>query len=297
MNKYIAGVSYGLGGIEAVLLDGNFATVEKLARPYIPKLGRESIISKIEKTVTSLPNFHQAVAVGVALPAVFDSSGKKVVSSPIKELEGADIYQMLSRKLNLPIFIQRREFCSILAERAFGAAKEFGDIAFVEIGRDVGAAFVVGGKVYRGKHNASGNIREMVLDITREKRHSAGSFGALVSGEGIEALTGRSIYQILKENPQSELVSKQILKDLKESLLTGLVNIKMLFDPEIFILSGDILENFSAFEPSFIELGVKVKKSPLGKIGPAVGAAIAGYNAINNLKMRATSRTRHDSLS
>lgn len=263
-------------------MDENFTPLEKVARPFIPRLGRESIIAKIEKAVTSLPNFHLSSALGVCFPANFDHTGKLITSSPIKELEGVNVYQMLTKKLNMPVYTHRREFCSILAEQAFGQAKGLRDVALVEIGRDVGAAFLLGGKIYRGNHGAAGSIRPMVVDITREKRHSAGTFGALVSGEGIEALTGKSIYEILKSHPQGELVSKQILKDLKESLLTGLINIKLLFDPEIFILNGDILENFAAFKPAFAQLGVKVEKSQLGKIAPAMGAAIAAYNAVSS---------------
>lgn len=286
MNQYIVGASFGLGGIEAVLLDENFTPLEKVARPYIPKLGRESIIAKIDKAVTSLPSFHLASALGVCFSANFDKSGKKIIDSPIEGLKGADVYQMLTKKLNLPVYTHKREFCSILAEQAFGVAKQYQNVVFVEIGRDVGAAFLIGGKIYRGSTNAAGNIADMVVDITREKRHAAGSFGALVSGHGVEALTGKSIYEMLKQSSQNENVSKQILRDLKESLLTGLINMRLLFDPEIFILSGDIIENFSTFKPALIELGVKVEKSKLGKTGPAVGAAIAAYNASKKAKAK-----------
>lgn len=286
MNRYIVGASFGFGGIEAVLLDENFVAVEKVARPFIPKLGRESIIAKIEKAVTSLPSFHLSSALGVCFPATFDKSGKKIIDSPIEGLQGADVYQMLSKKLNMPIYTHRREFCSILAEQAFGVAKQYQNVVLVEIGRDVGAALLISGKIYRGSNNAAGNIADMVVDITREKRHAAGTFGDLVSGHGVEALTGKSIYEMLGKSLQNENVSKQILRDLKESLLTGLTNMKFLFDPEIFILSGDIIDNFSAFKPALVELGVKVEKSKIGRTAPAIGAAIAAYNASKKSRVR-----------
>jgi hypothetical protein len=61
-------------------------------------------------------------------------------------------------------------------------------------------------------------------------------------------------------------------------LLTGLYNVKLLFDPELFVISGDIVENFALFKTAFADLGVKVVKSSLGKDGPAQGGAIAAYN-------------------
>ena len=281
MNKrLIVGASLGLGSIEAITADENFDILEQETRPSPAKLGKDSIAARIEKAVTSLPSFHNVYAVGLAIPAVFEDGGKKIIESSIPELEGANLYQLLAKRIDVPFFIYRRNTCALLAEQAFGRAKTAKNAVWVEIGRDISSAFLLGGKIYKGAANNAGEISKMIVDITREKRNSVGEFGALISGEGIEALTGKSVYQILKENPQSTLVNKQILRDLKESLLTGLYNVKVLFDPELFIISGDIVQNFDLFRSSFLDLGVKVEKSELGKTAPALGAALAAYNQI-----------------
>jgi len=277
-NNLIIGVSVGVGEINAVLCDKNFVILERKSNPLQAKLGKESIVARIQKTVTSLPSFHKAWAIGVSLPAVLDKDGKKIIKSTIEELDGANVYQLLSRKLNLPVFLFRRNFCSLLAEQAFGEMGQAKNAVFVEIGRDTSLSFLIGGKIYRGSTNSAGQISKIIVDITREKRQGVGEFGALISGVGIEALTGKSVYQVLKENPKSELVNQQILRDLKESLLTGLYNVKLLFDPELFVISGDIVENFALFKTAFADLGVRVVKSSLGKDGPAQGGAIAAYN-------------------
>ncbi|MEO5367108.1 MAG: ROK family protein [Magnetococcus sp. WYHC-3] len=276
----LVGVSLGIEEIVAVLTDENFNIIERETRPLNAKLGRDSIATKIAKTITSLPSFHLGNGVGVAVPAVFGDGGKKVIKSSIKELIGADLFQLLSKRIDLPLFILRRNICALLAEQAFGEAKSIKNAFWVEIGRDISCAFLINGKIYRGSSGATGQISETIVDITREKRNGVGEFGSLISGEGIEALTGKSVYQILKENPNSTLLSKQILRDLKESLLTGLLNIKLLLDPEVFILSGDIVENFRLFRSSFANLDVKIITSELGKESPALGAAIAAYNQI-----------------
>jgi len=278
MKGLIVGASLGLGGIEAVLTDEEFNILERQERPFPGKMGKESFMVKVEKTITSLPGYHKAYAVGFAIPATFEGNGKKVNDCSIEELKGSNIFQLLSKRITLPIFVFRRNFCSLLAEQAFGAAKEAKNAVLVEIGRDVAASFLINGKIYRGSNNAAGEIAHLIVDITREKRNSVGEFGGLVQGEGIEALTGKSVYQILRENPTSKLVNQQIVRDLKESLLTGLYNVKLLLDPELFIISGDILENYSLFKTAFADLGVKTEKSNLGKTSTALGAAIAAYN-------------------
>ena len=271
-------VAVGKDEIAAILCDDEFNIVERTSSHFQSRLGKDSLISRVAKTITSLPSFHLAWAVGVSFPAVFDRDGKKIIKSTIKELDGVNVYQLLVKKINLPVFISNRNFCSLLAEQAFGAAKEAKNACLIEIGRDINCAFLIGGKIYRGATNSSGQIANIIVDITREKRQGVGEFGSLISGEGIEALTGKSVYRILKENPRSELVTKQILRDLQENLLTWLYNVKLLFDPELFIINGDIIESFALFKTAFAGLGVKVVKSPLGKDGPPLGAAIAAFN-------------------
>lgn len=281
VKNLIVGASLGLDSIEVVLCDEDFKVIKNETRPAPIKLGKESVATKIEKAITSLPDLRCVAAIGLSVPGTLSSGGKIIEKSPFPELEGANLYQLLAKRLDFPIFIYRRNTCGILAEQAFGELKSAKNAVWAEIGRDSSAAFLFNGKIYRGAKGGAGEISEMIVDITREKRNATGGFGALISGEGIEALTGKSVYQILKENPQSTLVTKQILRDLKESLLTGLLNIKLLLDPEIFVISGDIVENFNLFQSSFADLGVKVAKSELGKTGPALGAAIAAYNQSN----------------
>ena len=278
VKNLVVGCSLGLDSIEAVLCDEDFKILKNETRPAPVKLGKESIATKIEKTITSLPDLRSVAAVGLSVPGTISGGGKIVERSPFPELAGANMFQLLAKRLDLPIFIFRRNICAMLAEQAFGELKSAKNAVLVEIGRDISSSYLFNGKIYRGFTGAAGEISEMIVDITREKRNATGGFGALISGEGIEALTGKSVYQILKENPQSSLVNKQILRDLKESLLTGLLNIKLLLDPEIFVISGDIVENFNLFQSSFADLGVKVVKSELGKTALALGAAIAAYN-------------------
>lgn len=270
-----------MSGIEAILTDQNFNILEKKTNPFPGKLGKDTIVAKLSKTLTSLSDYHNAFAVGVSLPAVFDESNKKVISSRIHDLEGIDIYGLLSRKIDKPIFFFRRNFSIMLSEQAFGAGKDLSNAVLVEVGRDISCALLIAGKIYKGTRNAAGLIDETIVDITREKRTEGGTFDTLISGEGIESLTGKSVYEILKDSKDSNLVSKQILRDLKESLLTGFVNAKLLLDPEAFIITGEILQNYSLFEPAFKDLGVPVKKGEIGATASALGAAIALYNKVN----------------
>lgn len=278
MKNLIIGASLSRAGIEAITCDDEFNVLEHEFRPFPGHLGKESLATKVEKTVTSLASYHKAKAVGVALPAVFSSDGKKIELSTIKELEGTNFYQLLSKRIDLPIYILRRNFCTILSEQAFGKAKNVKNAVLVEIGSEISASFLFDGKIYRGTNRAAGEIADVIVDITREKRSGSGGFESLISGSGLEALTGKSIYEILKTNPKSELVNQQLLRDLKESLLTEFFNLKKLLDPEIFIVGGDIVENFSLFKGAFNNLGVKVVKSDLGRSAAALGAAVAAYN-------------------
>lgn len=280
-SKFLIGASLGLGGIEAILCDNNFNILEKKSNQFPGEIGKDSLVAKLSKTITALAEFHNAFAVGVALPATFDDDGKKITTSTVTDLEGVNIFHLLSKKIDKPIFLFRRNQSILLAEMSFGSAKNFKDAVMIEIGRDIDAAILVGGKIYKGANGAAGLIGETIVDITREKRNEGGSFSSLISGEGIESMTGKSVYEILKNSQDTNLVSKQIIRDLKESLLTGFINVKLLFDPEAFIICGDILENWGLFEHSFRDLKVSVKRGEIGSSAASLGAAIALYNKVN----------------
>jgi glucokinase len=280
-HKYLIGASLGQSGIEAVLCDNNFNIIERKSNPFPANSGKDSLIAKLGKTITSLAEFHNAFAVGVSIPAVFDEENKKIIASPVKDLENVNFYYLLSKKIDKPIFLFRRTLSILLAEQAFGVAKELENAILIEIGRDIGSAMLIGGKIYKGSSSAAGLIGETILDITREKRNENGSFASLVSGEAIESLTGKSVYEVIKNSSSANLVSKQIIRDLKESLLTGFINAKLMFDPEAFIVCGDILENYDLFENAFRDLKVKVKKGEIGTSAASLGAAVAVYNKVN----------------
>lgn len=285
MKKFLIGASLGCSGLEAVLCDNNFNTLEKKSNPFPSNSGKDSLAAKLGKTITSLAEFHNAFAVGISLPAVFDEENKKILTSSIKDLEGVNFFHLISKKIDKPIFLFRRTLSIMLAEQAFGTAKELQNAVLIEIGRDVGSAMIICGKIYKGSSGASGLIGETILDITREKRNENGSFASLVSGEAIESLTGKSVYEVIKDSSSASLVSKQIIRDLKESLLTGFINAKLILDPEAFVICGDILENYNLFENAFRDLKVKVKKGEIGKSAAALGAAVALYNKINTKKV------------
>jgi predicted NBD/HSP70 family sugar kinase len=282
--KYLIGASLGLSGLEAILSDDNFNILEKKTSAFPANLGKDSIVSRLAKTITSLSEYHNAFAVGISVPATFDQENKKVIDSSIKEIEDINLFTLLAKKIDKPIFFFRRNLSIILSEQAFGAAKNLKEAVLVEIGRDISCALLINGKIYKGANNQAGLIGETIVDITREKRNEDGTFASLISQKGIENLTGKSVYELLKDSKNTNLVSKQIIRDLKESLLTGLVNIKLLLDPQAFIICGDILENFSLFEPAFNDLQVEVKKGEIGPSGASLGAAIALYNKVNNKK-------------
>src|SRR3989339_1006650 len=123
VKNLVVGCSLGLDSIEAVLCDEDFKILKNETRPAPVKLGKESIATKIEKTITSLPDLRSVSAVGLSVPATLADGGKIVEKSVFCELEGANLYQLLAKRIDIPIFIFRRNICAMLAEQAFGAAK------------------------------------------------------------------------------------------------------------------------------------------------------------------------------
>jgi len=88
---------------------------------------------------------------------------KGVMLSPpdLPEWADAQIKGRLSVRYNLPVFIEHRSSAAALAEATFGAGVGVDDLILIDHEPVLSAGLVLGGAVYHGEHDASGDIGRM----------------------------------------------------------------------------------------------------------------------------------------
>lgn len=283
-NNYV-GIDVSLAGIRVVMLNESFEVTSEEFQKLPAATGKESLAARVQKTFLEIPQGNHIKAVGVSLPAIYEPGNKKIVSSDLPNLNNVKIYELFADKIRYPLFFFRRNNTALLAEQALGEALGKKNVVYLEVGNNICASFLINGKIIRGVNDKAGEISKMIIDISKEKNNGLGEFGSLISGKGIQDLTGKSVYEYLKGAQKNDITVKQIVRDITESLLTGMYNIKIILNPELFILNGEILESFGLFTGAFLDLGVTVKESKFRLSASAVGAGISAYNQLKLLKI------------
>jgi predicted NBD/HSP70 family sugar kinase len=153
----------------------------------------------------------------------------------------------LRERLRCPVTVENDVNLAALAEQAHGRAADVSDFVLLWIGRGLGLAVVLGGRLHRGASGGAGEIGYLPVPgaplpaLVTEPRATA--FQSLVSAEavlalaathGLEAPTAREVVAT------AVAAGHPMVNELGERLAVGLAAICVVLDPSLVVLSGDV---------------------------------------------------------
>src|SRR5512143_511398 len=194
--------------------------------------------------------------IGVGAPGVTQHKEGVVTWAYTLQWHDYPLKAKLVERYNLPIAVDNDVNFAALGELWFGAEQNVSNMVFITIGTGIGAGIIIDGALYRGAHEASGEIGNMLPD--REflgKRHQ--EFGALetiASGTGIaerarQALKGRrkpeELERLLAEDVfdavrQGQAWARKLIDETVDCLAVAIANLTVMFDPELIVLGGGV---------------------------------------------------------
>lgn len=136
---------------------------EIVARLEVPvPADRADFLSAVRSLARDLvADAHAPVlGVGVGSPGVVDDRGV-VLTAPNFGWTGVDLQGILSADLDLPVVVGNDVNAAVLAEHTFGGAPD--DVILVRVGRGVGSALMIDGRLIRGNRFAAGEIGHVVV--------------------------------------------------------------------------------------------------------------------------------------
>ncbi|MGN1298728.1 MAG: ROK family protein [Candidatus Scatovivens sp.] len=185
--------------------------------------------------------------IGIASPGTI-SNGIIEKAENLK-LENFNLCEILKQKYNIPIIIRNDAKAAGLAEKKYGAMKNFDDCIFLSIGTGIGGAAFINGKLLEPKRFSGFEFGHMILNKDG-RLCSCGKKGCFEAYASIRALkmqvtkdldidsdiTG----QYLRENLL--IIDNPVIKDdiemFLEYLKTGICNLIDIFEPEAVCLGG-----------------------------------------------------------
>ncbi len=265
----IGGSHIGIGIIEGKkIVDSEEKNFKREERKEMEKTIIKSIQELIEKLLTrnnlQLENIE---IIGIAAPGTI--SNGVIVKAGNLNIKNFDILSKLKKIYSNPLQIRNDGKCAALAEKKYGAMKEYDDCVFINIGTGIGGAAFLGGKLLEPKRYSGFEFGHMVLN-KGGRLCSCGKRGCFEAYSSIKALktkvtetldidsdiSGQYLREELlnKDNP----AVKEDIEVFLEYLKTGIANLIDIFEPEVVCLGG----SFAYYEgnPIFEQLILKLQE-------------------------------------
>ncbi len=230
-------------------------TIEKMILTF------KSIINDFEKKVDIIA-FATAGAVNL--------QNTKVESSTPNLPKGYNEIDF-STLSNKPVYVDNDANAAAWAEYKLGAAKGHKNTIIATLGTGIGGGIIVNGSILRGKSGRAAEVGSIKLFPDKRRKCNCGNYDCweiYASGSGLKFTANESaktfkVFQnsLLKDKEPEQITTHDIIKGVKqddafcikvfnlwqEHLLSGLISLTNIFDPESIVISGGMGE-FIQFE-------------------------------------------------
>jgi glucokinase len=223
----------------------------------------DAIADAVEEVRAAAPNAPEAAGFGI--PSLIDQEHGMAVLSvnlPIVDMAFRDV---MSERLDLPVFIDNDGNVAALAEHRYGAARGSRNSLMLTVGTGIGGGLVIEDQVFRGATGSGAELGHMVIDkdgppcqgncpnhgcleavasgtaLEREARALApdrpGSEIEKVIAEGRE-LTGSLVTELAHDG---DAAAREVITLIGTRLGVGIANYINIFNPEVVVIGGGVI--------------------------------------------------------
>ncbi|WP_436526872.1 ROK family transcriptional regulator [Actinoplanes sp. HUAS TT8] len=157
----------------------------------------------------------------------------------------------LRRDLSTPVVFGNDVNLAAVAESISGAATGVSDFALVWIGRGVGLASVIAGRLHQGATGAAGEIGYLPVGGAEvphnaSKRGVKGAFQTLAAAEAVKAIgkqhgfKGAEAADVVRAAVDAGTAGEPVLDELARRLALGVAATCLVLDPPLVVLAGEV---------------------------------------------------------
>lgn len=309
------GVDIGRTMLRTSLVRFNGEVIQDYSFRYSERPDRDKMISHIVaaiiKTRSEAASYNiNPLCVGVSAKGFVDYENG-VIIGPEQEISGwknVELSKLVSRSVNLPVYVDNDANLMAIAEFHHGAAKGYNNIFFVALRSGIGGSIIIDRKLFRGTNNAAGELGQMSIDYSGPVSNK-GVTGSLEDFASSVALVKSYLEisgQAEKENNNSLFRARDVFelsykgdKHAVEAVAKnanylgiGLANIISMFSPDIIVIGGGLamardeyieLIKKSAFSNSieYCHKDVKIVRAGLGINSSLQGATLYALSRLD----------------
>lgn len=262
-NLATIGVDIGGTSAKGAVVSPDGEILARAERPTDISAGTKSLIAVVEELVQAAVEVEVvASAIGVGAAGFIDSSTGSVTFSPNLVYDDPHISDALSSRFGLPAVVENDANAAAWGEFVHGGASGVSHLAFVGLGTGIGSGFVIDGQLLRGSSGAGAELGHTVIDPDGPTCGCGlrGCLEQFASGTGIARLASEAVERsddsaILQFSEGAEITALHVAQAAREydetaravlrragtALGIGLSNVVNIFDPEVIVLGGSVI--------------------------------------------------------
>jgi glucokinase len=227
--------------------------------------------------------------VGIGAPGIISGDGVVVAAGSLG-WKNARLGPLLEKRLGVPVMVENDLNLAALGEHALGAGKGCNSMFLLAVGTGIGGASIIDGRLWRGRHNAAGEIGGLLPgpEFLGWRDRDWGAFEAYASGTGL-ALEARKAAEAAGVNLPPEATkgeklfaaaaagvpwARKVVDRAVDLWTVAIGAVQVVLDPDVIVLSGGVAGSAARYLPE-----IAGRLSAALPQAPAVVCSTLGYRA------------------
>jgi predicted NBD/HSP70 family sugar kinase len=189
------------------------------------------------------------IGAGMGLPGPIDQGHGTVGSSAILPgWIGMTAAAELQRRLEIPVIVDNDANLGALAEAAFGAGRDAGDLVYLKVSSGIGAGLILNGRLYRGSSGLAGELGHVLVDPdgivcrcgNRGCLETVAATGAVVDCLRDTLGDDLTIADVLEAASTGDAACRRAVADAGRALGQVVAMLLNLLNPEMVVIGGHL---------------------------------------------------------
>lgn len=314
----VAGIDIGATHITILLANFTAHVIGEIEAQINISAGPHEVLNKADELLRMLLKDHgmemqNLAAIGLGVPGPVVAGAGMVSEPPI--MPGWDkfpINDYVKSMWNVPVTVNNDAELGAIGEWAYGAGRGERNLAYIKVGRGIGAGLIMDGMIYRGSNGSAGEIGHVTIN-ENGPLCSCGNNGCLEAMAGGNAVAKKAIELVNKGRRtelaqiqpvnsissgdvisaacKGDLVAQQIFVDAGHHLGTAIAALVNLFNPDIVIIGGNVArigdllldpirQTVQARSLKMASAKLRISTALLGKRSSGMGAVVQALSLV-----------------
>lgn len=234
--------------------------------------------------------YHGYSRIGISVTGQTKDGVIVFANENVPHFTGTKIRELFEQELKVPVAVENDVNAAAVGEMILGAGKSWKDIVCLTYGTGIGGALIIDGKLYRGRWGGAGEAGHIIIH-PQGRSCACGLSGCYEQYASVNALirearrieadctSGRDVFMCAEKNEKM----RRVVSDWIDEICYGLTTLVHVFQPEVVILGGGIMEAEGLAKTVKERMGKRVMgsyaevgfvKAQLGNRAGLLGAAL-----------------------